>query len=201
MKTKQYYTDAYVQKMDKLIDKLKDLPGHDGTQATEEFEATCTVDEIVGYYLFYYADDALKVWKINTDGIELNEKDKEVTRILEQLSWFNVAQTKMIQSAEALHTGSNIWFFMAKVNEGYLFVNDIEWMILVDENPFDNLDDSCYEDWQTAHQIRELSIEEQNEYFDVIMDYLKNTKYDDEARGSFTDAEIDYYKEAFKVTK
>lgn len=191
MKTKQYYTDAYVQRMDKLIDKLKDLPGYDGTQATEEFEATGSADEVVGYYIFNYADDALKVWKFNTENVELSDQDKEVTKILEQLYI-------KVESAEALHTGSNIWFFMAKVNEGYLFVNDIEWMILVDENPFNNLDDSCYEDWQTEHKIRELSIDEQNEYFDAIMDYLKNTKYNDEARGGFTDAEIDYYKEAFK---
>lgn len=42
-------------------------------------------DEIVGYYIKTYKDNALEQWLENTKHETLNKSEKEVTRILERL--------------------------------------------------------------------------------------------------------------------
>lgn len=51
-----------------------------------EFGMTANVDEIVGYYLTNYEDQALNAWLENTKDINLTDQDKEVTTLLYILS-------------------------------------------------------------------------------------------------------------------
>ena len=83
--TKQEYADIYINTMNELVDKWKDDPNYDGTQATYEFDEIANAPEIVGYYVYNEKENALKQWLTNTEGIEMTEQDKEVTRILEEL--------------------------------------------------------------------------------------------------------------------
>lgn len=53
--------------------------------ATEIFEETANAEEIAGYYVIFHMENALKDWKINTEGLAFAEKDNEVNRILETL--------------------------------------------------------------------------------------------------------------------
>lgn len=83
--TKQEYADLYDKRMEELVNKWENTPGYDGTQATYEFDETANTEEIVGYYVFNEGENALKTWKINTENIQMNEQDKNVTSILEEL--------------------------------------------------------------------------------------------------------------------
>ena len=83
--TKEEYANIYKKRINELVNKWKDDPDYDGTQATEEFEDTCTVDEIVGFYIANEKDRALIQWKENIDGLDLKKKDIKVTEILERL--------------------------------------------------------------------------------------------------------------------
>lgn len=83
--TKEEYAKIYTKRINELIDKWKDDPDYDGTQATCEFEDTCTVDEIVGFYIACENEQALMRWKENINGLDLSEKDLVVNKILEEL--------------------------------------------------------------------------------------------------------------------
>lgn len=50
--------------------------------ATLYFDETANVDDVVGFYLKFHGDDALKVWKQNTEGITLSDQDKEIECML-----------------------------------------------------------------------------------------------------------------------
>ena len=82
---KEDYKQIYLKRINQLVDKWKDDPDYDGTQATYEFDNTCTVEEIVGFYVTEEKERALVQWKENIDGLDLTEKDMAVTKILEEL--------------------------------------------------------------------------------------------------------------------
>lgn len=65
MKGKEYYLQKY--------------------ESSVEFDLAANAEEIVGYYLVYYEENPLECWLKNIDGINLTEKDNEVTRILKEL--------------------------------------------------------------------------------------------------------------------
>lgn len=84
MKDKNYYTKIYEDRMTTLYDEYtnEDDPA---LCATEAFEETATAEEVVGYYLYNEANNALDKWLENTRGIDTDDKDDEVTRILREL--------------------------------------------------------------------------------------------------------------------
>lgn len=51
-----------------------------------EFGMTANVEEVVGYYLANYEDQALTIWLENTKYIDLTEEEKTVTTLLYILS-------------------------------------------------------------------------------------------------------------------
>lgn len=63
------------------VDIDKDIFGEwDSGDVDTEFNA----EEVVGYYFFFYADDAQTQWLENIKHIEHTEQDKEVTRLFEK---------------------------------------------------------------------------------------------------------------------
>lgn len=91
MKDKTYYTDIFNKKWDVCLKEAeKDIKENGGKAdiitdvATEIFEETANVEEVVGYYIVYHKDSALKDWLGNTEGINFTEQDKEVDRILKE---------------------------------------------------------------------------------------------------------------------
>ena len=84
--SKEFYIEAYNKKWDECLKEAEKENSKDVSEsATYIFEETANAKEVVGYYLVYHGDDALKDWKSNTDGIKMNEQDLEVDRILTEL--------------------------------------------------------------------------------------------------------------------
>ena len=77
------YQNKWKESYNEAVENGSDDPGYDASMI---FEEGCTPEEVVGYYLYYYEDEALRQWKGNIDGIELDEHSKEVDRILKALN-------------------------------------------------------------------------------------------------------------------
>lgn len=76
------YEDRWLECYNHAVDNDSDDPSYD---ATIEFDETANAEEVVGYYLVHHEQNPLGDWNDNTDGIEMDEQDKEVTRILNEL--------------------------------------------------------------------------------------------------------------------
>ena len=91
MADKQYYMDIFNKKWDACLEEAEiDIKENGGNVdisdvATEIFEETANSEEVVGFYIIYHGDEALRDWERNTDGIVFSDKDKEVDRILREL--------------------------------------------------------------------------------------------------------------------
>ena len=84
---KYYYIQKYENRMEEIFRNLTEQNVDDIDYAcTIEFDQTANAEEVVGYYLTDGETSALKRWLENIEGIDLTEQDKEVTRILTELS-------------------------------------------------------------------------------------------------------------------
>lgn len=84
--SKEFYIEAYNKKWDECLREAEKENTKDVSEAaTYIFEETANANEVVGYYLVYHRENALKDWKSNTNGINMSEQDLEVDRILTQL--------------------------------------------------------------------------------------------------------------------
>ena len=87
------YIKRYEDKLDKCISEAKesmkklydDLDDKCIQEAVEHFEETANAEEVVGYYLSHYGDDAYKAWEDNTSNIELNDEHKSIGEILSSI--------------------------------------------------------------------------------------------------------------------
>ena len=91
MKTKHDYISIYdngVQRRFEEAERLfeRGLCEDPIFEANEDFEYTATVDEIVGYYLTIYGDEAYKVWSFNIENIKKTNRHKEIDSILKQFN-------------------------------------------------------------------------------------------------------------------
>lgn len=91
-KGKEYYTEIFNSAWNNCLREAeKDVKENGGTEdiitdvATDIFETTANAEEVVGYYIVYHKESALKDWSDNIKGIELSEQDKQVDRILKEL--------------------------------------------------------------------------------------------------------------------
>lgn len=95
MKDKEYYISKFNNKWKNCLKEAEEDIEKDSSckfandvisyAATEIFEETANAEEIVGYYIVYHKDSALRDWLDNTKGINFSEQDKEVDRILKIL--------------------------------------------------------------------------------------------------------------------
>lgn len=92
IKDKEYYIDIFNKKWDSSLNEAdKNIKENGGSSnilsyiATEIFEETANAEEIVGYYIMYHKDSALRDWTDNIQGLHLTEQDIEVNRILMEL--------------------------------------------------------------------------------------------------------------------
>ena len=88
MHDKSYYLDKFKDKYAKKEEKntaWQENVVYDPFSAQERFDEECNAEEIVGYYIYYYEDDALKTWRENIEGRVITDEIREVTRILEYL--------------------------------------------------------------------------------------------------------------------
>lgn len=87
MKNREYYIQEYESRMDEIYRELQEQNVDDIDYAcTMEFDETANAEEVVGYYLADGESSALKRWLENIEGVDLTEQDKEVTRILTELT-------------------------------------------------------------------------------------------------------------------
>lgn len=83
MKSKEHYIEKYNKRWNECFDEVSKSGSNDpGYDATMIFDETANAEEVVGYYLVYHAENPLRDWLINIEGIDLSEQDKEVTNIL-----------------------------------------------------------------------------------------------------------------------
>jgi hypothetical protein len=86
MKNREYYVLKYEDRMDEIYRELRETNVEDIDYAcTMEFDETANAEEVVGYYLINYEWNPLKGWLENTEGKEMTEQDKEVTKMLTEL--------------------------------------------------------------------------------------------------------------------
>ena len=76
------YHNKWNESYNEAVEKGSEDPDYDASMI---FDEGCTPEEVVGYYLYFYEDYALRQWRDNTDGMELGEHSKEVDRILTEL--------------------------------------------------------------------------------------------------------------------
>lgn len=83
---KNYYVEAYTKKWEECLKEVKIENATDVSEAaTYIFEESANADEIVGYYLVYHKENALKDWRNNTEGIKMSSQDLKVDTILTRL--------------------------------------------------------------------------------------------------------------------
>lgn len=89
MKDCNYYKKVYQEFWSKCMDMAEKEVLENGGDlldcATEIFEELANAEQVVGYYICFYNEYALKTWLMNIVGFDLTEQDKEVTRLLEEL--------------------------------------------------------------------------------------------------------------------
>lgn len=99
--TKEEYKDIYIKAVererDDIIAQIKEDLGDVDIDEWLRYEiwyaAECSLaedmnaEEVVGYYIYYYGDDALKMWLTNILLLfsNLTPQDKEVTRLLKEV--------------------------------------------------------------------------------------------------------------------
>ena len=90
MHDKSYYLDKFKDKIAKCEEEERNNAHQEGVEydssfAQERFDEECNAEEIVGYYINYYEDDALKTWREAIEGRVVTDEIRDVTRILEYL--------------------------------------------------------------------------------------------------------------------
>lgn len=81
MKDKEYYIAQYNNKWNECLSESNS----DVDEAMDAFNECANDEEVVGYYIVYHQEDALRDWKDNTDGKQMTEQDLEVDKMLKQL--------------------------------------------------------------------------------------------------------------------
>lgn len=89
-KNKTYYEQCYINKIHSICKELlEDTSGKLDLayEATVRFEETATVDEIVGYYLFFAYENQrpLDMWLQDSESSYLQAEDEKVGEILRRL--------------------------------------------------------------------------------------------------------------------
>jgi hypothetical protein len=86
MKDKNYYIQKYENRMVEIYNEYKNENIKDiDTFCIIHFDLTANAEEIVGYYFIHYEENPLEAWLENTKYIVMNEQDKEVTKIFNEL--------------------------------------------------------------------------------------------------------------------
>jgi hypothetical protein len=92
METMEYYEAAFQKKWNECLKKAEreiaenDAVGTARNIATQIFEeGRPSAEELAGYYIGMYGDDALKGWHENTEGTGLSENDRAAEKILTEL--------------------------------------------------------------------------------------------------------------------
>lgn len=85
---KKHYEQIYVDAVKREFDALKDEFNNKNDAwdaAYISVAETATPEEVAGYYIVNYKDDALEMWLDNTKNMMLDDDGKEVQRILYRL--------------------------------------------------------------------------------------------------------------------
>lgn len=86
MKTKQYYIEQCKKRWKKCFDKASsNRSKNPGFDTSILFDKTANAEEVVGYYLTFPTKNPLEDWLNDIEGLELSERDKEVTKILKEM--------------------------------------------------------------------------------------------------------------------
>ena len=92
VKNKKYYEGAWEKFWDACWERAKNELEEEGADlsntsdlATEIFEETANAEQVIGYYIHYHGDDALKDWLGNTNGLIFSERDEEIDSELKRL--------------------------------------------------------------------------------------------------------------------
>ena len=89
-KNKKYYKQCYINKMHNISKELLEDTSREfdlAYEATVRFEETATVDEVVGYYLFFTDENQrpLDMWLQGSESSYLQADNEKVGEILRRL--------------------------------------------------------------------------------------------------------------------
>lgn len=80
------YLSLYKNKWNKCYTEALENGSNDPDyDASIIFDEGCSPEEVVGYYLYYYEEEALRQWRGNIEGLELNKNDRKIDEILASL--------------------------------------------------------------------------------------------------------------------
>ena len=93
-----------------------------------------------------------------------------------------VEETEIV-SATAIYTGGGIYNYYGKMADGHFFMASDCWegdILVLDADPLESIEESCYEEWQNAHYV-----DEKIDYFafwnrmiDFIIEHQPEGNYD-----------------------
>lgn len=85
IKSKEYYISKFDKKWEECLINTGDINSDNNEQATNLFDETASVEEVVGFYLKFHKDNAYEDWLKNTEGVVLSEQSTTVDFILKNL--------------------------------------------------------------------------------------------------------------------
>ena len=83
LKDKKYYVDVYNKMVDDYLDNYKKENGN--LNNADSMTYIETAEEIIGYYISTYNNEALNVWLENLKYSPVRYTDEEVTKVLTEL--------------------------------------------------------------------------------------------------------------------
>ena len=102
-------------------------------------------------------------------------------------------------TVKAIYTGGSIWLFFGKIDDGnYFLTDDMGATLLLRENPGEDLESACHEDWQQENLIREISGAERRQFCLDMLQMLRSYPYGSEENGGITEGEISRYMKTMR---
>lgn len=94
-----------------------------------------------------------------------------------------------VANATATYTGGGIYLYTGQLdNKDYFFTADdyMDYVLLLDSDPYADMENCCYEEWQTLHKTGELGYDKANALKKDIMQWILNNK----PKGNYLESEI-----------
>jgi hypothetical protein len=82
---KKNFIDIFQNKWEECMKEAKENKTADNdisAVAMDIFNENANAEEVVGYYLTYYGEEAMETWRENVKYVDMNPQDKEVDKLL-----------------------------------------------------------------------------------------------------------------------
>lgn len=100
------------------------------------------------------------------------------------------------ERVEPCYTGGGVYVFTGKLTNGNYFISNVasaddSWAVIVDADPDEDPEESCFEEWQTAHLVED--VESPDAFIVPMLEWVKANEPD----GNYQMDDMDRLMEAF----